>query len=152
MRIFILAILLSLVTGCASQVQPPVTDDYRDIPALQQVKLEPSVVAFPKARVVTENGIDYMAFTAEEGDQILAYRNASKNNRDALEHMVAAHNNNVSERNLMVQALKLEEARKNAMAEAYAEAENGRRYEQQTRIIETTIYKALLVIIGLSAL
>lgn len=148
----VLLVALMLLGGCVAQVKPPVTDDYRDIPALQQVKLEPSVSAFPKARVVTENGVDYMAFTAEEGDQILAYRNASKNNREALEHMVAAHNNTVMERNLMVQALKMEEARKNAMAEAYAEAENGRRYEQQTRIIETTIYKALLVIIGLSAL
>jgi len=148
----ILIVVMMLLGGCASQIQPPVTSDYRNIPVLQQVKVEPSVAAFPKARVVTENGIEYMAFTAEEGDQILAYRNASKNNREALEHMVVAHNNTVMERNLMAQALKLEEARKNAMAEAYAEAENGRRQEQQTRIIETTIYKTLLVLIGLSAL
>lgn len=152
MRSLVLLLVVLLVTGCSTSVPAPVTNNYSGLPMLTQVKVEPATAVFPKARVVQENGIEYMAFTVEEGDQILAYRNASKNNREALEHMVAAHNNTVMERNLMVQALKLEEARKNAMAEAYAEAENGRRQEQQTRIIETTIYKALLIIIGLSAL
>lgn len=151
MRTFTL-MLFALLVGCSGNVKPPVTSNYDDVPALQQIKLEPSTAAFPKARVVTEQGTEYMAFTAAEGDQILAYRNASKNNREALEHMVAAHNNVITERNLMVDALKLEEARKNAMAEAYAEAENGRRYEQTTRIIETSIYKAILVIIGIAAI
>ena len=151
MRGFIFAFVL-LLAGCAGEVKPPVTDNYQSVPALKQIKVDPSVAAFPKAQVVTEHGIEYMAFTAEEGDQILAYRNANKNNQEALAHVVSAYNSGVAERNTMVDLLKLEEARKNAMARAYAEAENGRRYEQQTRIIETSIYKALLVIIGIAAL
>lgn len=152
MRSLVLLLVVLLVTGCSTSVPAPVTSNYANIPSLNQVKLEPSQAQFPKARIVTENGIEYMAFTAEEGDQILAYRNASKNNREALTAMVGAHNEVVAERNILVQALKLEEAQKNSLARAYAEAENGRRQEQQTRIIETTIYKALLIIIGLSAL
>lgn len=148
----ILIVALLFISGCTGQVKPEITDNYGSIQELQMVKVNPSVVSFPKARIVSENGQSYMAFNAEESDQILAYRNASKNNKDSLEHMVNAHNNIAAERNLMVQALKLEEKRKNAMAESYAESENGRRYEQQTRIIETSIYKALLVIIGIAAL
>lgn len=145
-------ILVMLLTGCASNMEAPVTSNYSKIEALQQVTVSPSVALFPKAQVIENNGTEYMAFSASEGDEILAYRNASKNNREALEHMVAAHNNVVAERNLMVQALSLEESRKNAMAQAYAEAENGRRYEQQTRMIETTVYKILLLVIGAAAL
>lgn len=151
MRIIFLMLFLT-VTGCASKLEAPVTSNYSDLPMLTQVKVEPATAVFPKARVVQENGIEYMAFTADEGDQILAYRNASKNNREALGHMVAAHNNIVAERNLLASALQLEESRKNAMAQAYADAENGRRYEQQTRVIETSIYKVLLLLIGAAAL
>jgi hypothetical protein len=151
MRNLILLCVLFLA-GCAGTVKPPVTDNYSALTATPQIQLTPSVAEFPKARVVTAGGIQYMAFTAEEGDKILAYRNASKNNREALGHIVGALNNTLAERNIMVETLKLEEARKNAMAEAYAEAENGRRYEQQTRLIETTLYKALLVILGIAAL
>lgn len=150
MRVLLLLLILT-VTGCASKLEAPVTSNYSDLPMLTQVKVDPAVAAFPKARVVQENGVEYMAFTAEEGDQILAYRNASKNNREALGHMVAAHNNIVAERNLLASALQLEESRKNAMAQAYADAENGRRYEQQTRLIETSIYKALLIVLGIAA-
>lgn len=152
MRLLIL-LMLSVLAGCASDLKAPTTDNYRDVPVLRQVKIDPVVETFPRARVIeSAEGIEYMAFNAGEGDQILAYRNASKANREALTHLVAAHNDVIAERNILVSTLKLEEARKNAMAEAYAEAESGRRQEQQTRIIETTIYKALLVIIGLSAL
>lgn len=148
----ILLLLFFTITGCAAKLEAPVTSNYSDLPMLTQVKVDPATAVFPKARVVQEAGIEYMAFTAEEGDQILAYRNASKNNREALGHMVAAHNNIVAERNLLASALQLEESRKNAMAQAYADAENGRRYEQQTRVIETSIYKILLLLIGAAAL
>jgi len=152
MKTFLVMFCLLLLVGCASKMEAPVTDNYSNLPVMQQIKVTPSVAAFPKAKVVQENGVEYMAFTAEEGDQILAYRNASKNNREALEHVVAAHNNSVAERNLLASALQLEESRKNAMAQAYADAENGRRYEQQTRLIETAVYKVLLLVIGAAAL
>lgn len=151
MRSLILASIV-IISGCASTVEPPVTANYADLESTPHVSLKPAVLKFPKAKVVTENGVEYVAFTVEDSDKIIEYRQASKNNRDALVAMVGAHNEVIAERNILVDTLKLEEARKNYMAERYADAENGRRYEQRENLIETSIYKALLVIIGLVAL
>lgn len=148
----ILFLLLFMLTGCASTVSPNITSNYAGLKQATPITVTPSFAVFPKARVVESDGVKYMGFTAVEGDQILEYRNASKNNREALSLLVAAVNDNVAERNLLVLSLQLEEARKNEMAIKYADAENGRRYEQRERVIETTVYKAILVIIGLFAL
>lgn len=67
MRSLVLLLVVLFVTGCSTSVPAPVTSNYANIPSLNQVKLEPSQAQFPKARIVTENGIEYMAFTAEEG-------------------------------------------------------------------------------------
>lgn len=150
MRI-LLFVLLLVLGGCASTVQPPVANNYSNLTTTPAIKLDAPVAEFPKAQTVTENGVEYVAFTVEDSDKILAYRQNTKNTRDALNNLVLAHNETISERNLLVRALQLEESRGNMLAQQYAEAENGRRHEQTTRIIETSIYKTLLVIIGVAA-
>lgn len=147
-----LILIAVFLTGCASTVEPTVTSNYAVLKEQPQLELSPAVAEFPKAVVVQSAGVSYMAFTAKDGDQILAYREASKANKEALINIVNAHNETIAERNLLVTALKLEEASKNNIAVRYAEAENGRRYEQRERVIETSIYKALLVVIGIAAL
>lgn len=152
MKLIALFLSLAVLTGCQSNritVEP--SDRYADLRPAEAVQATAvPLPESPKFRIVEANGEQVAALNKEGVDKLTALRDASRQNAEALELLLTAHNGLVQQRNLMLENLRLEEQRGNFYAEQYAISENARREQYDEFQMELLIHKAMMVIMGIA--
>lgn len=144
-----LLILVSVlfVSGCATSVKVNDTDHYKDIKRMDAVEVTVEEYPEPVASTVKHNGESLATFNKTEFDKLRDMRSKANKNAEMLKAVVDINNALVAERNILLDAAKGEERRANSLERDYARAEEKLRHEEQMNLVETTIYK--IIIIGL---
>lgn len=145
-----MAIFLLLASGCSStMVQPEQSDRYAKLEAAQRLNVKSlELPQVPHISVESVNGVDKATLDSAGMNQLNAYRQAAKQNTEALSLLTDAHNGLIDQRNLMLQNLRLEESRANFFALKYAESESLRREQYKDFQFELMIHKAALFLFG----
>ena len=152
MKLIALFLSLAVLAGCQSNrivVEP--SDRYAELHTIEPIQA--SAVALPdtpQLRVAEVNGEQVAVLNKEGVDKLTAFRAASRQNTEALELLLTAHNGLVQQRNLMLENLRLEEQRGNFYAEQYAVSETARREQYDEFQMELLIHKAMMVIMGIA--
>ena len=151
MKMVLAVLALSVLTGCGvTQVQPDKSDRYsalEKVDALQAKAVD--LPAVPQIKIQTIGEERFATLDTTGMNQLNAYRQAAKQNTEALKLLLDAHNGLVVQRNLMLENLKLEEERGNYYAERYADTENQRRQQYRELTTELLIHKAVIVFMGI---
>lgn len=150
----LIALMLSLVvlTGCqSSRIAVESSDRYAKLEPIEQLQAKAvPLPTTPKLSVATVNGEQVAVLDKKGVDDLSAFREASRQNTEALGLLLDAHNGLVQQRNLMLENLRLEEKRANFYAEQYAVSENARRDQYNEFQMELLIHKAMMVIMGVA--
>jgi hypothetical protein len=150
MKIALIALALTL-TGCAlPQVQTEPSDRYSKLEPATRLDVAP--VPLPvtdKLQIKQVDGTAYAVLDSVGVQRLSAYEAAAKQNTEALQLLINAHNGLVDQRNVMLQTLNLEEDRANFFQQRYAETENARRQQYQEFSTELLIHKTMIVFMGI---
>lgn len=143
---FIIALLLSaFVSGCATSVKVNNTDHYKDIERMEAIEVEVEEYPNVEASVVKHNGESLATFNKTEFDKLRELRAKANKNAETLTAVIAVNNALITERNILLEAAKGEERRANSLERDYARAEEKLRYEEQKNLVETSIYKVIII-------
>ena len=147
-RILIAAVLLS---GCASQMEPVITDRYSNVPELRRI--DTKVTTLPqtpelKSAIVDDNPVAVLDL--EGVDQMIAFREVARKNTDALQQAVDLYNTAVERDRIMLANLRMEEERANNKERMYVESENARRQQASESRIELIAHKLIIIIMGVA--
>lgn len=148
---YIALILAVFLTGCGTTQVPVETSD-RYSKLVPTEKLDAQAVDLPKPdklQIKQIDGTSYAVLDSVGVQKLSAYEAAAKQNTEALQLLIVAHNGLVDQRNVMLQTLTLEEDRANFFQQKYAETENSRRQQYQEFQTELVIHKAVIVFMGI---
>lgn len=148
---YIALVLAVFLTGCGTQ-QVPIESSDRYSKLVPTEKLNATAVELPKTdklQIKQVDGTSYAVLDSVGVQKLSAFEAAAKQNTDALQLLITAHNGLVDQRNVMLQTLTLEEDRANFFQQKYAETENARRQQYQEFSTELLIHKTVIVFMGL---
>lgn len=151
MKMVLAVLALSVLTGCSmTQVQPDKSDRYSVLAPVDSLNAKAvDLPAVPQVKIQTIGEERFATLDTAGMNQLNAYRQAAKQNTEALQLLLTAHNGLVTQRNLMLENLKLEEERGNYYAERYADTENQRRQQYRELTTELLIHKAVIIFMGI---
>lgn len=152
MKMIALFLSLAVLVGCQSnRIAFEPSDRYADLSQVEAIQAAAvPLPESPKLRIIEAQGEQVAALNKEGVDKLTALRDASRQNAEALELLLTAHNGLVQQRNLMLENLRLEEQRGNFYAEQYAVSETARREQYDEFQMELLIHKAMMVIMGIA--
>lgn len=148
---YIALVLAVFLTGCGTQQVPVETSD-RYSKLEPAAKLDATAVELPatdKLQIRQVDGVRYATLDSVGVQKLSAYQAAAKQNTEALQLLITAHNGLVDQRNVMLQTLTLEEDRANFFQQKYAETETARRQQYQEFSTELLIHKTMIVFMGI---
>lgn len=150
MKIALIVLALAL-TGCAStQVPIEPSDRYSKLEPAARLNVAPvPLPATDKLQIKQVDGAKYAVLDNVGVQRLSAYEAAAKQNTEALQLLINAHNGLVDQRNVMLQTLQLEEDRANFFQQRYAETETARRQQYQEFSTELLIHKTMIVFMGI---
>ena len=148
-RILIAAVLL--LSGCASQMEPVITDRYSKVPELRRI--DTKVTTLPqtpelKSAIVDDNPVAVLDL--EGVDQMIAFREVARKNTDALQQAVDLYNTAVERDRIMLANLRMEEERANNKERMYVESENARRQQASESRIALIAHKLIIIVMGVA--
>lgn len=148
-RILIAAVLL--LSGCASQMEPVITDRYSNVPELRRIDTKVTTLPqTPELKGATVNGNHVAVLDLEGVDQMTAFREVARKNTDALQQAVDLYNTAVERDRIMLANLRMEEERANNKERMYVEAENARRQQASESRIELIAHKLIIIVMGVA--
>jgi len=148
---YIALVLAVFLTGCGTQ-QVPVEPSDRYSKLVPTEKLNAVAAELPqtdKLQIKQIDGTSYAVLNSVGVQKLSAFEAAAKQNTEALQLLITAHNGLVDQRNVMLQTLTLEEDRANFFQQKYAETENARRQQYQEFSTELLIHKTMIVFMGI---
>ena len=147
-RILIAAALLS---GCASQMEPVITDRYSNVPELRRIDTKVTTLPqTPELKGATVNGNPVAVLDLDGVDQMTAFREVARKNTDALQQAVDLYNTAVERDRIMLASLRMEEERANNKERMYVEAENARRQQASESRIALIAHKLIIIVMGVA--
>lgn len=148
-RILIVAVLL--LSGCASQMEPVITDRYSNVPELRRIDTKVTTLPqTPELKSAIVDGNPVAVLDLEGVDQMIAFREVARKNTDALQQSVDLYNTAVERDRIMLANLRMEEERANNKERMYVEAENARRQQASESRIELIAHKLIIIIMGVA--
>ena len=148
-RILLAAALL--LSGCASQMEPVITDRYSNVPELRRIDTKVTTLPqTPELKGATVNGNPVAVLDLEGVDQMTAFREVARKNTDALQQAVDLYNTAVERDRIMLASLRMEEERANNKERMYVEAENARRQQASESRIALIAHKLIIIVMGVA--
>lgn len=151
MKYIALVLLAATLVGCGTQpVAVESSDRYAQLQPAEKLNAQAApLIARDKLQIKSVDGTPYAVLDSVGVQKLSAFEQAAKQNTEALQQLIVAHNGLVDQRNVMLDTLRLEEERANFFQQKYAETENARRQQYQEFNTELLIHKAMIVFMGI---
>lgn len=148
---FLLVVLCVALAGCATKVEPVLSDRYSDVPALKRIETPVTKLPeTPKLELAVVEGESVAVLDIKGIDALTHFRTTARQNTASLESAISLYNAAVERDAIMLSSLRMEEERANLKEQQYVAAENARREQVQESRIELLIHKAFIVLIGIA--